>query len=179
MGVKPEVELFKGQLPVADNGGIHVDGSLRPCVRLFLSCWCFVTALFPPFHASSAAVFLCHLQPPLAMADHLHEILLRSQEIFECTQWQYVIASQDVTKCGGVMVGLGTRRAMCMSLGMRLRSRCCGKGATCKTFSTCSMPGTRPVLQRRQAPFNLWLTQPTSVHSCKGRRVDEGACARV
>ena len=79
VGVKPEVELFKGQLPVADNGGIHVDGSLRPCARLFLACWCFVPALFPPFHAGSAAVFHCHLQPPLAMADHLHEILLRSE----------------------------------------------------------------------------------------------------
>lgn len=32
VGVQPEVELFKGQLPIADNGGIQVDGSLRPCV---------------------------------------------------------------------------------------------------------------------------------------------------
>lgn len=31
VGVKPEVELFKGQLPIADNGGIQVDGNLRPC----------------------------------------------------------------------------------------------------------------------------------------------------
>ena len=79
VGVKPEVELFKGQLPVADNGGIHVDGSLRPCARLFLACSCFVTALFPPVHADSAAVFLCDLQPPLAMAGNLHGILSMSE----------------------------------------------------------------------------------------------------
>ncbi|KAK9840747.1 hypothetical protein WJX81_001997 [Elliptochloris bilobata] len=30
VGVKPEVELFKGKLPLADSGGIQVDGSLRP-----------------------------------------------------------------------------------------------------------------------------------------------------
>lgn len=33
VGVKPEVELFKDQLPLADGGGIQVDDSLRPYAR--------------------------------------------------------------------------------------------------------------------------------------------------
>ena len=36
VGVKPEVELFNGQLPVADNGGIQVDGNLRPCAPVLV-----------------------------------------------------------------------------------------------------------------------------------------------
>ncbi len=31
VGVKPEVELFKEQLPMAESGGIRVDDRLRPC----------------------------------------------------------------------------------------------------------------------------------------------------
>lgn len=31
VGVKPDVSLFEGQLPLDEGGGIRVDGDLHPC----------------------------------------------------------------------------------------------------------------------------------------------------
>ena len=50
---------------------------------------------------------------------------------------------------------------------------------SCRTFSTCSMPGARPACRSAKQRFISGRRNLRALHRCEGRRVGEGACVRA